>query len=75
VTPVRLVIDPERCCGQGRCFDIVPELVEPDELGYAAAIEEGGITPELEPRARQAVANCPERALSIVTITAGPATT
>jgi ferredoxin len=73
--PVRLVIDPERCCGQGRCFDIVPELVEPDELGYAAVIGEADVTPELEGRARQAVMNCPERAVSIVTVIAGSPTT
>ena len=62
---MRLLIDPERCCGQGRCFDIVPELVVPDELGYAAPIGDATVAPELEDRARQAVANCPERAVSI----------
>ena len=75
MTAMRLVIDPEKCCGQGRCFDIVPELVEPDELGYAATIGEAGITADLERRAQQAVANCPERAVSIMTVTAGSLTT
>ncbi len=59
-------MDPERCQGHNRCIALAPELFEADEYGYSHAIGDGAVPPELEEKARLAVANCPEHAVSIV---------
>lgn len=70
---MRVDIDRDRCAGHGRCYFTAPELFEPDELGDGYVIGEGVVTPDLEEKARLAVANCPERAISIVEDDAGGA--
>jgi ferredoxin len=59
----RLEVDAERCTGHGRCYDLVPELFEPDDFGHGQVI--GSIDPDDidEARARTAVLACPERAV------------
>ncbi len=47
------------------CAIAAPELFESDEYGYAHAIGDGMVPPYLEPSARRALANCPERAVLI----------
>lgn len=37
-----------------------------DDYGYASAIGDGNVPPELEEKARLAVDNCPEFAITIV---------
>ncbi|MEV0235552.1 ferredoxin [Nonomuraea sp. NPDC050786] len=59
-------IDPERCQGHGRCYDLAPGLFAEDDEGYGQVIGEGVVPPEEEKAARLAVANCPERAIDIV---------
>lgn len=62
---MKIVIDTERCQGHNRCYAIVPELVDVDDLGNAFAIGDGTVPTELADKARLAVANCPEHAISI----------
>jgi ferredoxin len=44
---------------------LAPELFDVDDYGQAVVIGDGTVTPELEEKARLAVANCPEYAISI----------
>jgi ferredoxin len=59
---VTLIIDPDRCEGHGRCYSLYPELFYADDDGR------GHIQPELDAEvlagaAREAMLNCPERAI------------
>jgi ferredoxin len=58
-------VDPERCEGHGRCYALAAELFAPDELGSGREIGDGAVPPDLEGKARLAVANCPERAITL----------
>jgi len=62
---MRIVADEERCTGHGRCYELVPEIFTSDDHGHVELLVEGEIPAELEAKARQAVATCPESALSI----------
>lgn len=62
---MRVRIDSERCQGHGRCFTIAPELFESDDLGSGVVLGDGSFGPDLEHKARLAVANCPESAVSL----------
>jgi len=66
VAEVKVRIDPERCQGHGRCYDLAPELFGADEEGYGQVLG-GGIVPAgAEPQARLATLNCPESAIELV---------
>ena len=60
---VRVAI--ERCQGHNRCCAIAPELFEADDLGNARVRGDGKVAPALEAKARLAVANCPEHAVTL----------
>jgi ferredoxin len=61
---MRVHVDPEKCQGHNRCYALAPELFEIDENGYSSEVN-GGVVPHgLEDKARLAVANCPEYAIS-----------
>ena len=62
---MKVQIDPGRCQGHGRCYDLAPELFGDDEEGYGQVLGDGVIPPGLEDAARRAVANCPERAIEV----------
>jgi ferredoxin len=62
---VRVHVDPGKCQGHNRCYAIAPELFDVDEYGNAFELNEGLVAAELEDKARRAVANCPEYAISI----------
>ena len=64
--PLKVHIDRDRCQGHNRCFALAPELFEVDDYGYAKEIGDGSVPPGLEEKARLAVANCPEHAVTIV---------
>lgn len=61
---MKLRIDFEVCTGHGRCYALAPELFEPDDYGHAALVVED-VPDDLAEKARLAVANCPERAISV----------
>jgi ferredoxin len=60
---MKVTVDPDRCQGHARCWDICPEVFDLDEQGHGTVI-----VPEvpagLETKAAEAVANCPERAIT-----------
>jgi len=62
---LRVKVDRERCQGHNRCFAIAPELFDLGDLGNAREVGDGVVPPELQQKARLAVANCPEEAVSI----------
>lgn len=62
---MKVQIDPERCQGHGRCYDLAPGLFGEDEEGYGTVLGDGVVPPGQEREARLAVSNCPERAITI----------
>ena len=58
-------VDSSRCQGHARCFALAPELFDIDDYGNSSVLNDGAVSPELEARARLAVANCPEMAISL----------
>ncbi|PZG18464.1 ferredoxin [Nonomuraea aridisoli] len=60
---MKMQINPERCQGHGRCYDLAPELFGEDEEGYGVVLGDGLVAPEHERAARLAVVNCPEKAI------------
>lgn len=62
---MRVTLDYDTCHGHQSCAIAAPEVFGADEIGNAVILIEGDIPAELEAKARRAVGNCPERALSI----------
>ncbi|MCH7699046.1 MAG: ferredoxin [Chloroflexi bacterium] len=58
-------VDPEKCQGHNRCITLAGELFDVDDLGYAHEKNDGVVPDELKEKARLAVENCPEIAISI----------
>jgi ferredoxin len=63
---MRVQVDPEKCQGHNRCYSIAPELFDVDDFGQASVIGDGQVPAELVEKARLAIANCPERAISVI---------
>lgn len=61
---MRASVDPEVCQGHARCWDICPEVFLLDDEGHSY-VELAAVPPEFETKAREAAANCPERAISL----------
>jgi len=62
---MKVHVDPDKCQGHNRCYALAPELFDVDDLGNAHEIGDGDVPAELEDKARLAVANCPEYAITI----------
>ncbi len=62
---MKVHVDPEKCQGHNRCFALASELFDVDDLGNAHEVGDGEVPPELVDKARLALANCPEYAISI----------
>jgi ferredoxin len=67
---VRVAVDPGKCQGHNRCYNLAPELFDVDDLGMASAVGDGLVPPELVEKARRAVANCPEYAITLTEVEA-----
>jgi ferredoxin len=63
---VKVRVDPDRCQGHNRCYALAPELFDVDDFGNASEIGDGIVPADLFDKARLAVANCPEYAISII---------
>ena len=63
---MRVIIDPARCQGHGRCYDLAPDVFEPDDRGHATAAVTGELPGFLEADTRLGAGNCPERAIRLV---------
>jgi len=66
---VKLQIDPAVCQGHGRCYDLAPDLFGDDDEGFGQVLGDGIVPPDKEQEARLAVANCPERAITLAAVT------
>ncbi len=65
---LRVHVDPEKCQGHNRCYTISPELFDLDDLGMSSETGTGIVPAELIGKARLAVDNCPERAISLTEV-------
>jgi ferredoxin len=63
---MRVNLDTEKCQGHNRCYALAPELFDVDDYGTAVLLIDGDIPAELQEKARLAVANCPEYAITLV---------
>jgi ferredoxin len=61
---VKVAVDSEICAGHGNCTAICPDVFELTDHGYAVALAED-VPSEFEDTVRNAVSQCPERAISI----------
>lgn len=64
----RVEVDQEKCQGHNRCYSLAPELFDVDDLGTASARGDGLVPDDLLDKARRAVANCPEFAITITEV-------
>lgn len=62
--PWLLRVDPILCRAHGLCAELVPEVIDLDEWGYAKI--HGQVAPLVLAEARAAVAACPTLALRLV---------
>ena len=62
---MRIEFDRAACVGHNRCYLLAPALFDVDDEGYAVLLVEGDLPVELEERARLAVDNCPEFAITL----------
>jgi ferredoxin len=62
---MKVHVDSEKCQGHNRCYALAPELFDVDDYGNATELNDGVVPPGLEEKARLAVANCPEYAISL----------
>jgi len=67
---MRVIVDLGRCQGHGRCYDLAPDVFEPDERGHVDVAVHGDLPAVLQPDARIGVRNCPEAALRLSAETA-----
>ena len=63
---MKVQIDPVRCQGHGRCYDLAPGLFGADDEGYGKVLGDGSVAPDAEHDARLAALNCPERAIELL---------
>jgi ferredoxin len=61
---MKAAVDSELCQGHARCWVICPEVFELDEEGHSSVVVTD-VPPELESKVREAVNNCPERAITV----------
>lgn len=64
-TIMRIRVDSDKCEGHNRCYSLAGELFEVDDYGYATEVGDGTVPAEFEEKARLAVDNCPEYAITI----------
>jgi len=64
---MKIRVDPDKCQGHGRCYGLSSALFSTDDYGQSSVIGDGTVPPELEEKARLAIANCPEYAIEELT--------
>jgi ferredoxin len=63
---VKVRVNPERCQGHGRCYDLADDLFGEDGEGYGRVLGDGTASPGKDRQARLAVLNCPEHAVELL---------
>lgn len=61
---MNVTVDPDRCEGHARCWEICPEVFSLDDQGHGT-VSAAEVPVEFEGRARDAARNCPERAITV----------
>ncbi len=61
---MRVLIDSARCQGHSRCWALAPDMFDVDDYGAATVLISGPLTPDYQAKARLAITNCPEHAIS-----------
>ena len=61
---MKVRVDPDRCQGHARCWELCPEVFSLDEEGHGRS-PAGDVPAEFEAKAREAADNCPERAITV----------
>ena len=64
----RVHVDPDKCQGHNRCYSVAPDLFDVDDLGMATEIGDGIVPAALVDKARRAVNNCPEYAITLTEV-------
>ena len=64
----RVEVDQAKCQGHNRCYSMAPELFDVDDYGLASAVGDGTVPPDMLDKARRAVANCPEYAITLTEV-------
>jgi ferredoxin len=59
---MRVAVDEDRCAGHGMCLTLCPEVFELNDDGWAVA-DPDEVPAEFEDAAREAIDNCPEKAI------------
>lgn len=59
---MRVSVDEDRCAGHGMCLTLCPEVFQMTDDGWAVADPET-VPAGSEDAAREAIDNCPERAI------------
>jgi ferredoxin len=62
---VRVAIDTDVCTGHGRCYMVAPSVFASDDSGFGVVVVDGTLDGAQLDEARSAVANCPERAVTL----------
>lgn len=62
--PVSIVVDWQRCDGNGVCAELLPELLGRDDWGYPV-VADGPVPPQLHRLAVRARAACPAAAFTL----------
>ena len=62
---MKVALDVSTCTGHGRCYALAPDVFGPDDMGRCEVLQ-AEPEPEQRESARNAVASCPEEALTIV---------
>ena len=60
---MRVAVDEDRCAGHGMCLTLCPEVFQMTDDGWAVA-DPPAVPAGLEDSVREAIDNCPERAIS-----------
>jgi ferredoxin len=60
---MKVKVDEDRCRGHGMCLTLCPDVFQMTDDGYAVA-DPSEVPDGLESAAQDAIANCPEQAIS-----------
>ncbi len=60
---MNVLVDPDRCQGHARCWEICPEVFGLDEEGHSVVLV-AEVPPGMEAQVSRAASNCPERAIT-----------
>ena len=63
---MKIIVDRQRCDGNGVCMGIAPEVFDIDDDLYLHVAETIPDDPEIRARVRQSVTSCPILALKLI---------